>query len=160
MVDNLDLRCRENWEIGLLGGCYFVGCVFGNIFLSGFGDTIGRIPCLRYSLTISIFLYVFFLFVPKPLYISYIVLWLFWIFSCLRVNTAYIYAQEIVRQTASPFVGSIINIFDSLTLVFTTVYYMFVSKSYIGIHIFYLVFMIISCLLSYWLPESPKYLIS
>ena len=46
-IEDLDLRCVENWEIGLFGSVFFIGHVLGSTFLSAYGDSIGRILLMR-----------------------------------------------------------------------------------------------------------------
>lgn len=56
-MQDLDLRCAQKWEIGLFGSLFFIGNLFGSIFLSNFGDTVGRIPLMKVSQFITFICY-------------------------------------------------------------------------------------------------------
>eukprot|EP00347_Sterkiella_histriomuscorum_P023726 403333595 len=138
LVEELNLRCAENWEIGFLGSCYFMGAVFGNLFLSRLGDTIGRISMIRVGISLSMIIYVLFLFLSTSIVINYFLMFLFGSLTSLRVSVSYLYGQEIVKSKHSNMIGSL----------------------YIGIHLFFLVLILASAMTSFYLPESPKFLIS
>jgi MFS family permease len=91
LVQVLDLRCAENWKIGFMGSCYFIGAVFGNLFLSKYGDTIGRIPMVRIGISLSLTVYTIVLFISTSLYLNYCLIFVFGALTCFRVSTAYLY---------------------------------------------------------------------
>lgn len=91
LVDLMNLRCAPSWSIGFLGSSYFVGGVLGNLFLSSYGDTKGRVKMIRIALSLSVIVYILVLFVSTSLYLNYFLLFIFGALSCLRVSTAYLY---------------------------------------------------------------------
>ena len=137
-----------------------MGAVFGNLFLSRLGDTVGRIQTMRIGVSLSLLLYTFFLFVSTNIYVNYVLMLLFGSLTSFRVSISYLYGQEIVKASHSNFIGSLYNIFDSLSMIIASLYYKFISNNYIGIHLFFFVLILASTIISYSLPESPKFLIS
>lgn len=160
MVDVLDLRCAESWRIGLLGSSFFVGAVLGNLFISGLGDSMGRIAVMRIGLVITAATYFLFMFVSRSLILDYILLTLFGSMQCWRENVAFLYSQEITAAKYQTIVGSGFNVFDSSTLIVVALYYWYVSKSYEWIHLFYFGLIGSSLVIVMLLPESPKFLVS
>ncbi|CDW80967.1 organic cation [Stylonychia lemnae] len=160
LVEHLSLRCVESWEIGFMGSCYFIGAVFGNLFLSRLGDTVGRILMVRIGISLSLLLYAVILFVSTSLLLNYALVFLFGCLTSFRVGISYLYGQEIVRAKHSNMIGSLYNIFDSITMIMASLYYKYISDDYIGIHLVFFVFILSSALISFTLPESPKFLIS
>lgn len=69
--------------------------------------------------------------------------------------------MELLPEKWQVFMGTALNIWDSLVQVFFTLYYWKINKDWIG---FALVFAEISGLITilgaFFLPETPKYLIS
>ena len=45
-------------------------------------------------------------------------------------------------------------------MIIASLYYKFISNNYIGIHLFFFLLILASTIISYSLPESPKFLIS
>lgn len=160
LVEKFDMRCSQSWEIGFLGSAYFIGAVLGNLFLSRLGDLYGRIRMIRIGISSSLVLYTMFLFLPTPIIIKYLILLAFGTLTCFRVSIAYLYGQEITPQKYSNTVGSIYNVFDSMTMIIASVYYKYISKYYEGIHLFFFGMILLSVMISFFMPESPKYLIS
>ena len=48
-VQDLNMRCADSWQVGMFGSLFFVGHVMGSTLLSEYGDTIGRIPMIRFG---------------------------------------------------------------------------------------------------------------
>ena len=92
MIEVLDLRCTESWRIGMLGSSFFVGAVLGNIFISGYGDSLGRIAVMRLGIIITTITYFLFLFMSKSLFLDYILLMLFGSMQCWRENVVFLYS--------------------------------------------------------------------
>lgn len=68
-----------------------MGAVFGNLFLSRLGDTIGRIPMIRFGVTLSLIIYALFLFVSSSLILNYFLMFAFGSLTSLRVSISYLY---------------------------------------------------------------------
>lgn len=66
----MGLRCSDASTIGMFGSVYFVGYIVGTTFLAKYGDSIGRIPMLRYALFITVVFYGLLIFVTKEFYLA------------------------------------------------------------------------------------------
>lgn len=89
------MTCASGWTIGLFGSYYFLGHVFGTVSLSRLGDTVGRIPMMRVGLTVNVVIFGLMLYVSRNIYFHYALMIAIGMLSCLRVNLAFIYGQEI-----------------------------------------------------------------
>ena len=57
-------------------------------------------------------------------------------------------------------VGSMNNVLDATTLIICAVYFKYISNYWVHLLIFFFVMQVTSFMISLWLPESPKFLIS
>lgn len=57
-------------------------------------------------------------------------------------------------------IGSLFNVVDALSMIGASLYYQYLSKDYEGLHLIFFALILSSVILSFLMPESPKYLIS
>jgi MFS family permease len=139
---------------------FFIGNLIGSTFLSRLGDTIGRIHMLRLGLSVTVFCYGTIIFYAKTLTLNYILIFCVGVFSCFRLNIGFIYGQEIIRKGHANVIGSLYNTLDAMTMIFTTLYYLYISRNWYYISVCFFSITIIALIISFFLPESPKFLVS
>eukprot|EP00347_Sterkiella_histriomuscorum_P021166 403334998 len=159
-VEPLGLRCAADWQVGFLGASYFIGNVVGSSTLSKYGDTFGRIKLIRLGFTISIVLYAAMIYLMNYKLIVYLLLFLLGFLSCIRLNFSFIYGSEIIKTTHATVICSFYNFFDGFTMVQASIYFKFISKDWFYLYWYFLSICMIGTLISFFMPESPRYLIS
>lgn len=95
-ISDLDLRCVDRWKIGLFGTAFFMGNVIGSSVLSSYGDTIGRIPLIRISQSITLAAYTYIVYFTRDITTICSLLFLIGLLSSWRLSLGYIYGQEII----------------------------------------------------------------
>ena len=159
-IGRFNLRCSKGWEIGFFGAAFFLGYVVGIFFLAKRGDVIGRIPMMRFGLTCSAVIYLSIVLITFPLEIHYFLIFAYGFFANIRTNISYLYGQETILEKHQTMMGTLLNCFDSCTMVIVALYFSRISQWWFPIQFS---FVIASCLcagITWILPESPKYLIA
>jgi MFS family permease len=90
-IEDLDLRCASSWEIGFFGSAFFIGHVVGTTTLAKYGDIIGRIWMIKIGLLVSTIAYALVIFVSRSVAFNYLLIFIFGMFSNVRVNIAFLY---------------------------------------------------------------------
>lgn len=83
---------------------------------------------------------------------------IFGIISSGRSTVNYLYLVELVPKNRKILVGTIYNAINELTLVFSSFYFMFISKEADNWIIFSLIATPICSIAYFFIPESPDYL--
>jgi MFS family permease len=134
--------------------------VIGTAILARFGDTVGRISMMRLGMFCTIIIYSMMVFFSRTLEFTYLLIFGIGVFSCFRLNLGFIYGQEIVKSKHGNVVGSMNNVIDGCTMIITSIYFKFISNEWVYIHIFFFMIAFLGLIMSFWLPESPKFLLS
>ncbi len=79
--------------------------------------------------------------------------------SSIRVNIGYVYLMELLPKSAQTPVTTAWCIEDAVIYFIATMYFWKIGKQTIGFEIVGLVWSFLCCVLVYWLPESPRFLI-
>lgn len=143
----------------MFGSIFFIGHVIGSTLLSEYGDTIGRIPMLRFGQGISTLCYFIIVFFSRNVYVIYSLMFIFGMLSCCRSNLAFIYGQEILAETQQTTGGCIFNLFDATILIFSSCFLIFVSENWFDLHAVFCGFSLLAFIIFCFMPESPKYLV-
>jgi MFS family permease len=158
-VDDLDLVCRHEWEVGIIGSSCFAGMFIGALTLSPISDIYGRRPVHIIGLVLSLigglWMYVF------PTWISVIIsLLLKGIGMYSRLSISYLYTLEMFDEERCKVIATIIMSINNALSSVMALYFMFGGRDAtffllcsIFIAMYSLVFIPI-------LPESPKLLFS
>ena len=116
-IEDLNLRCVENWKIGMFGSIFFMGHVMGSVFLAGYGDTYGRIYLMRVGQGVSLVAYIWIVYFSRNLLVIYTLLFVVGLLSCWRLSLSYIYGQEIVASNIQNLTGSFFNLYDATIMI-------------------------------------------
>jgi len=99
-------------------------------------------------------------FVNVKLTLTYVMIFVFGFLDPVRLNLGFIYSSEAFKDKHSPVMGSLMLSFDALTYIITVIYFSQISNEWRPLFYFYLILAAIPVLISYSLPESPRYLMS
>lgn len=151
--DKLDLYCVDGGLIGLIGSMYFAGWVTSLLFLPAISDKKGRkiFPLLFTGIEFVIFIYLYF---THSLIAVIVCMYLIGFGLSGKATILYVYMSEIIPVNYRNLFGSILNFTDGSTLVWTSIYFVYVpfwKPFYIFATIMHLV--VIGALL--FIPESP-----
>ena len=80
--------------------------------------------------------------------------------SSLRVNVGYVYLMELMPRSVQTAVTTIWCICDAVIYLLASVYFWKISKHAVYFESVGFVWVCISCILMYWVPESPRFLVS
>ena len=92
------------------------------------------------------------------MYARYVLLFLIGMTTTLRMAQGYILAVEFAKKEHQVITGSVVFSFDGSPFLILPLYYMFISKSWLYIEYVALGVSVLSLILTWWLPESPKIL--
>lgn len=158
-VDDLDLICKTDWEIGIIGSSCFAGMFIGALTLSPIADIYGRRPVhitgLVLSLIGSVWMYFF------PTWLSVIVsLVLKGIGMYCRMSISYLYTLEMFDEERCKIIAAVMMSFNNALSSIMAMYFMFGGRD-ATFFLFCSIFILMYCIIFIpILPESPKLLYS
>ena len=157
--ERLDLTCSKEWVIGMIGGSLFIGWCITLLWLPAISDNYGRRMVFWIGMMIQLVLYTG-LFFCKNL-ILMIFIWIaFGALSTIRIQIAYVYMMELLPKHMQTPVTSGWNVQEAMVYVIATIYFWKISKLWYPFVAIGYVWNIISIILMYWVPESPRWLVS
>lgn len=77
-----------------------------------------------------------------------------------KTMVGFVYAGEMFSEEYRSIVGSAILFTDSATMLLLPLYFKLISKNWLYFQLFYFILSVISCIFLFFIPESPKYLLS
>ncbi|TNV79478.1 hypothetical protein FGO68_gene17792 [Halteria grandinella] len=157
-VSRYGLECVDPFRIALLGSMYFSGTTLFGIVVNRMGDLYGRKWPVRASALLSIPIHGLLL-VSTDLTLTSILFFLIGALSPGKCQVAFTYAGEFLKERERQVIGSMILFCDSSAMVLLPLYFKFVSKYWLYFHVVSFSLNVISALLIFMVPESPKYLI-
>ena len=80
--------------------------------------------------------------------------------SPLRINVGYVYLMELMPVKVQTTVTSLWSAMETTIYIIATIYYWKISKHWIWFSLVGFVWNIISATLTFWVPESPRFLLS
>ena len=151
----MELYCASNFEIGLFGSLFFVGCAFCGIPMNYF-ECYGRKFMLIIGSATNIVLS-FVLYFGNNIYIRYIALLIYGI-TWAKILYSYIYVSEIGPNKSRIYCCAVLNFTEVVSIIPASLYFMFISNEW---QYFYFVSILISVItfpFVFYIPESPKFL--
>lgn len=156
-----NLYCATEFEISLIGSCFFAGCFIGSFVLPRLADVVGRKPMFLLGLFLYTCTITGLLFASSQTML-YALLVLGGISETGRYYVAYVYAIEIMPKRLQSFMGLIIFMMFAWFKIFVCIYFWQVASptwktmGYVAIG-----FAVTSFVLTlFTLPESPRFLAS
>lgn len=151
--------CAPSWKVGLIGASWFIGWSCTLLWLPRLADIYGRkrLFCAG-MLTIS-FLYVGIL-VTHSLNTMIALFFLTGALSSIRTQIGWVYWNEFFPSRLQNKLGTFYNMTDATVYMFATLYFWAGVKNWIYFALIGQVLAIFSAISSYFLPESPRYLLA
>lgn len=114
---------------------------------------------IRLGQGITLISYLIIVYFTRSLTVIYALIFIIGLLSCWRLSLAYIYGLEIISEQNQNIGGSFFNLFDATVMIWSSIFFMFVSKDWVLLHSIFLLLTLISFVSFCAMPESPKYLI-
>ena len=157
-VEKLDLTCRPQWQIGLLGAALFAGMVL-SFFMPLLSDKYGRKSFFQVGVTVNLFAYTFIL-INTSFWIQVGLLFLVGLNSTTTYVIGFGYLQEFVSNDVKSIYATCWNLSEGMIFVYSTIYYWKIDRHWIYILTFGYFLCWLSWLGAFFLPESPVFLIN
>ena len=151
--------CKPNWLVGLLGTAFWIGYVTTMLLLPRVADVHGRKKIFAYGLTISAVLYAALIF-SKNFYLTMVIIFLFGVTNTVRTIMGFVYFTELMPKKSITIATTVLWIIDGCVYLFVVVYFWKISKYTIYLISIGFVFATLGALFSWFLPESPVWLLS
>ena len=168
-LDNLmkeyKMDCESKLVISMFGMMFFTGYAIGNIILPTLSDKYGRKWFFVMTMFVSFFSYVTLLALPSDNHFCiYIIISLFFIGglnSSGRMMIGFCYMVEMAPKTHQSLMCTVWDIHDGTIMIWVTLMYIYVGKGWRWtMYWASAVQFICIILISFFLPESPKWLYS
>jgi len=157
-VKPLNLLCRDDAEVGLLGAAFFIGLFVALFFLPQVSDRIGRKKVFLWTMVLTLILQVV-IWCSHSLYLT-----MGAIFGCgmLWVGKNIVglsYAEEMIHKQYSNDLMASLFVVGAVCMFCIPLFFLTITKSW-QIAMLFSVLMTLFCLaiLPWYMPESPKYL--
>ena len=151
--------CRPKWQAGSLGSAYFIGYVFTLLWLPRLADVYGRKKIFAYGMAVQSIFYTVLMF-TNNFYVMLVTTFCFGLLASIRQVIGFVFFLELMPKNTQTTVACIFTIIDGLTYLVVSMYFWVISKHWFYIIFVAYIFQIVGAVLSWFLPESPVYLIS
>lgn len=155
----LDLVCTPSLLLGLIGSSFFIGLCVSTMIVPPLADKIGRKWLWRGSLITTVGCMVGMIFC-KNIYLMIGLMFIAGFCTSGRFLVNYVFGSEFLTEKWRVLFGTLVNAFDTSSVIYSAIYFDFVSTwvwpyECIGIGL-----AIISLILNFlFIPESPIWLL-
>eukprot|EP00347_Sterkiella_histriomuscorum_P019689 403340662 len=155
-IEKLDIECVESYRIGLLGSMYFAGWTISCLIVPRLADLYGRkwpiicCSCISFVLILGLIL-------SNNLNLSIALFFFLGMCQTGKISTVYVMMLELIPQFSTTILGTIVQLLDGATLIWSSIYFRYISKDWLWFQVFGLCTCGVACVLQFFLPESPKY---
>eukprot|EP00347_Sterkiella_histriomuscorum_P011808 403371019 len=158
-VQQLNLFCITQTQQGLIGSFFFLGAFLGCFFIPRLADIYGRkkpyiFGLILYSITAIIYPF------STSLNLNYLLIFLGGISESGRYYVGFVYLQELMPKSHQTLVGLNIFLAHAFAKLFYDFYFYQITKNWIYLSYSSIAMVLICLICMYWIPESPKFLIS
>ena len=140
----------------MIGSAYFAGYSISCLVVPRLADIYGRRMPYIVSTWIQLILY-FGIYFSKSLMMTLTLILIFGFCGAGRSAVGYLYLIEMVPSRWKTLAGTLMHSVNSLTFVFSAIYFWFVSKEWRWLIIYAICANIITCIAILFIPESPLY---
>jgi MFS family permease len=157
-----DLTCIEQGftsPIGLMGSMQFVGWTISAFITPRLADIHGRKPIFLLSMAIQLAALIG-IYISRNVTLTIAMIFVFGTGGVGRSSISYLYMQEFLPKDKQTLVGTILQLNNGFVAIYTVIYYWFISNYWIPIQVFGGVLTVVSAIGVWFLPESPKYLLT
>jgi MFS family permease len=147
---------------------FFSGFAAGSPFIPRLADVHGRKKVFWMCMFIQLLSTCCFILVPagpegnesKYFYIVIINFFIQGLCASGRPAIGYIYMCEFAPQKHHTLMGTVWNCSEGAIFIYLTLYYYYISKEWVWTQVYGAATNVVTCILLFWIPESPKYLYS
>ena len=152
----MDLVCMKSSTIGMMITAYYIGFALGGLFFA-FPDKYGRKWSCMMGLLISCVS-------QTAMIVSsnyWMRLFMFGVmgFSQIKNSVSYVWLSECTSKDYKSRAFTAINVFDALPMVITCFYFLFVSKNWVHLSLFFCLLCWVALIVAFICPESPRWLL-
>lgn len=158
-VSDLDLYCADKWLIGLFGSMYYFGYLIGAIVFVNLSDMYGRKIWTRTSYILHTISFALIIFISN-LYSRYVCIFLCGFVGAVRWSVSYTTGCEFLLKKHQIYSSAITQMINAWVPMFLAIYFWKITKHWIYFYYFTLSICIINCILVFYIPESPRWLVS
>ena len=150
----MDLLCVTSASIGLMITAYYIGFVVGGFFCT-FPDTYGR----KKSCMLGLFMAstAMTVIIVSPNYWVRFAMFFLLGLSQIKNSVCYVWLSECTSKPHKASSFTYINMYDALTIVLTCAHFLFISKNWINVPLFFCGLSWLAFLLAFCCPESPRW---
>ena len=126
-VERLDLACATPETIGMLGSAFFLGWTLFAVAIPRFADMYGRKIVFSTALLIQAPT-IYGMIVSHSVMRTAALLFVMGMLAAGRMSVAFIFIQEMVPEASRSLVGTLALGFDCCTMIWATIYFMYISQ--------------------------------
>lgn len=152
----MDLMCMSAASIGFMITMYFIGFTVGGLTYA-IPDNWGRKFSLIFALILACIAQTVIIFV-QSYWVRAAMFGLYGL-SQIKNSVSYVWLSECTSRPYKTRAFTTINVIDSLPMVITCLYFLYVSKNWIHLSLFFCCLSYLALLLAFICPESPRWLL-
>jgi MFS transporter, SP family, sugar:H+ symporter len=137
----------------------FVGWALSACITPRLADIYGRKPIFLASMLLQLASLIG-IYISRSVAVTTGLIFFFGMGGVGRSSISYLYMQEFLPQNRQTLVGTVLQLNNGFVAVYTVIYYWFISKQWLYINIFAGFLTALSMVGVFFLPESPKFLIT
>ena len=138
----------------------FMGWALSAVFLPRLSDIYGRKKVFMFSLLLQT-LAMIGMYASRDLNLTTVMMFIFGMAAVGRTSIGFLYLMELLPTNRQVLVGTTLHLNNALVGVLGCLYFWKISKNWLWLEIFAGLLGVLSIIGAYfWLPESPKYLVS
>jgi len=154
------MECASKSTIGLIGSAMFAGWALSGLFLPRLADLYGRKLVFQVSMTLQLVTFIG-LMLSRNMTLTTVIMFVFGISSVGRCSISFLYLMELLPTSRQVLVGTILHVFNAIVGVIGCLYFWKISKNWLWLEIFAGCLDLVAMVGTFFfMPESPKYLIS
>ncbi|CAI2363977.1 unnamed protein product [Moneuplotes crassus] len=156
-VENMEIQCKSNFQVGAIGSAAFVGMTIGSILGAGLSAKYGRKLIYIGGLILTSLSLIIVTAIPTY-YTGIFALLVYGIGVFPRMTIGYVYALEITPERATRTLGMLMFVGECTTIIFSNLYLVLGGRNALFFVWISLAFSVSPLIFTIILPESPKYL--